>query len=198
MSKYQGNHQRGSRRGKIGFYAAFAICIVAVCMAVYSTYNTVVNPTGAKLNTTPTVAQQVNQPVTGVQQTIPAPTISYHTPTEPTTEEMPSTEDEVTEPTTEDVTYSADALETMLAADLSLGDPVKGGSVCRPYSKDSVYFKNLNVWKPHLGADFKANLGEAVYAMTGGKVTKVTEAFFQFPKCAKSLLREVLPDHPHL
>ena len=78
MSKYY-EHQNRNKRGsksKIGFYAAFAICLVAVCMAVYSTYNTVINPT-AKLSTTPTDAQQVNQAVTGVTVTVPSPTISF-------------------------------------------------------------------------------------------------------------------------
>jgi len=45
--------------------------------------------------------------------------------------------------------------------------------VIRPYTKDSVYFKTLNVWKPHLGVDFEGELGEDVCAMIGGAVTKV-------------------------
>ncbi len=178
MSKYY-EHQNRNKRGsksKIGFYAAFAICLVAVCMAVYSTYNTVINPT-AKLSTTPTDAQQVNQAVTGVTVTVPSPTISFEEPTEALPEiTLPTAvSDEAAEPTTEDTTYSDDALQTMLSADLSLSYPVAGGKVVRPYSKDSVYFKTLNVWKPHLGTDFAADLGANVLAMCGGEVTKVTD-----------------------
>lgn len=175
MSKYYETKKRKRRgRDKIGFYAAFAICVIAVCMAVYSTYNTVINPT-AKLNTTPTAAQQVNQPVTGV--TMP-PTISFYVPTEPVTEMTVPTAvaDEATQqPTTQPVTYSDDALQTMLSADLSLSEPVKGGKVLREYNKKSVYYKTLNVWKPHMGVDFRADLGDEVYAMSSGEVTKVTE-----------------------
>ena len=40
MSRYYSNTQK-SRRERIGFYTALAICLVAVCMAVYSTYSTV-------------------------------------------------------------------------------------------------------------------------------------------------------------
>ncbi len=177
MSKYyeQKNRSKRGRRSKIGFYAAFAICLVAVCMAVYSTYNTVVNPT-AKLGTTPTDAQQVNEAVTGVTVTVPSPTILFEEPTEELPElTLPTAvSDEATKPT-EDTTYSDDALQTMLSADLSLSYPVAGGRVVRPYSKDSVYFKTLNVWKPHTGADFAADLGDDVLAMCGGEVTKITE-----------------------
>ena len=33
----------------------------------------------------------------------------------------------------------------------------------------------LNVWKPHMGCDFAADLGDDVIAMTGGEVTKVSD-----------------------
>ena len=38
-----------------------------------------------------------------------------------------------------------------------------------------MYSKTLNVWKPHLGTDFAADLGDNVLAMCGGEVTKVTD-----------------------
>ena len=63
----------------------------------------------------------------------------------------------------------------MLAADISLNFPVKGGNVLREFSKESVYYKTLNVWKPHNGVDFAANLGDDVMAMSDGEVTKVSE-----------------------
>ena len=40
MSKTNTSNQK-SRREKIGFYTALSICLIAVCMAVYSTYSTV-------------------------------------------------------------------------------------------------------------------------------------------------------------
>ena len=41
MSDYYNNRKKKrSRREKIGFYTACSICLIAVCMAVYSTYNT--------------------------------------------------------------------------------------------------------------------------------------------------------------
>lgn len=179
MSKYyNGEHRkRKNRREKIGFYTAFSICLIAVCMAVYSTYNTVSNSAKQKITDT-SAAKQVNQPVTGIPATPPMPTIGFNSSESETEEETYPTEiAEYEEPETESekTTYSDDALQTMLSADVSLAFPVKGGNVLREYSKESVYFKTLNVWKPHNGVDFAAELGDDVFAMADGEVTKVTE-----------------------
>ena len=73
MSYYYNKNNRRkkrSRREKIGFYTAFSICLVAVCMAVYSTYNTISNPSGIKNEQEATTqALQVNEYVTGVTET---------------------------------------------------------------------------------------------------------------------------------
>ena len=177
MSKYERKRKR-SRRENIGFYAALSVCLIAVCMAVYSTYNTVVNPTGDKLTTMPTQAQQVNKPVTGIRETFPE--ITTEEPTEPPTENeittLPTIVAEKEPPTTETTTKSSNpALQTMLAADLHLKQPLANAQIIREYSQESVYFKTLNVWKPHLGVDYAGKLGDKVSAMTGGEVTKVTD-----------------------
>ena len=41
MSRYYNNNQK-SRRERIGFYTALTICLIAICMAVYSTYSSVI------------------------------------------------------------------------------------------------------------------------------------------------------------
>lgn len=180
MSNYyqNRNRKRRSRREKIGFYTALSICLIAVCMAVYSTYNTVTHQNGAKLTQPATDALQVAEPVTGVAGTIPMPTLGILT-TAPEEVFVPPTavSDADTQPVTQaeepGEASEPDALQTMLAADLSLTFPVKGGNVLRPYSAESTYNKTLNVWKPHTAVDFACELGETVTAMVGGEVTKV-------------------------
>lgn len=175
MSRYYTNNQK-SRREKIGFYTAFSICLIAVCMAVYSTYNSVTDTKAKPASTVETGVAAVVEPVTGVPASVPAPTLGltpirdYTVPTET------SEPDTLPEQTTEAVTKGrADALETMLAAEVSLNMPTKSGHVLREYSKDSVYYKTVNSWKPHTGVDFDGELGDDVLAMLNGEVTKVTE-----------------------
>lgn len=174
MSNYREKNQRRkkrSRREKIGFYTAFSICLVAVCMAVYSTYNTLSTPTSLKSEQTQaTQSLQVNEYVTGVTQS----------PTEQAEEEfqLPTTvSEEYTKPTATEPNESTedDALKTMLSTDISLKYPVESPNVLRAYSKESTYFKTLNVWKPHTAVDFKAELGEDVFSMSDGTVTKISD-----------------------
>ena len=112
-----------SRREKIGFYTALSICLIAVCMAVYSTYSTV-SSTGkiAPVSTSETGVAVFEQSPAKV--TVPAPTLgSYFVgdnkkdTTEPTTDAQPTTT--AAEATASETTKGrADALETMLAADV--------------------------------------------------------------------------------
>lgn len=175
MSDYYNKNSRRkkrSRREKIGFYAAFSICLLAVCMAVYSTYNTISNPSNSKNEQEVTTqALQVNEYVTGVTET-PVSEISEIT-------EPPVTisSDEVTQtiPTEKPESATDDALKTMLSTDLTLSKPVKSGNVIRQFSKESTYYKTLNVWKPHMAVDFEAELGDDVLSMTGGTVTDIKD-----------------------
>lgn len=182
MSHYY-SKKRKNRRERIGFYTAFSICLIAVCMAVYSTYHTVTDSKTTKPVSVAATGVAVNQPVTN--HTVPVPTLGM-TPirdnTVPTATAEPDTMPTAvtTEPVEETTAPSGtqgreDALETMLSADLSLSLPTKSGHVLHEYSRDSVYNKTLNSWKPHTGVDFDAALGDKVLAMVGGEVTKIYE-----------------------
>ena len=169
MSNYYNRNnrrKRKNRREKIGFYTAMSICLIAVFMAIYSTYTTLSEPVN-HTQISPTEIQQVNQNVTGIVATSPTLNISVTVPV-PTT----VTETE-TQPITTEPSETVDALQTMLSTEITLSYPLSTNKVIRPYTKDSVYFKTLNVWKPHLGVDFEGELGEDVSAMIGGAVTKV-------------------------
>lgn len=172
MSDYYNRNngrKKRSRREKIGFYTAFSICLIAVSMAIYSTYNTMSVPQKAtNPQTETTQAQQVNQVVTGVTETLAEPKLDSTIP-----KVTAVSQEETTQPSTSEA--SENALETMLSTDLSLTYPLKSNNILREFSKESVYFKTPNVWKPHLGVDFAGELGDDVCAMADGAVTKVSE-----------------------
>jgi murein DD-endopeptidase MepM/ murein hydrolase activator NlpD len=163
-------NKRKSRREKIGFYTAFSICLIAVCMAVYSTYNTLsVTDKTKKVQISETQAEPVNEVVTGVIETQVATEFDL---TLPTVTSISQTE---TQPVSVEPTDDKTALETMLSTNLTLTYPLQTNKIIRGYSEDSVYFKTLNVWKPHTGVDFAGALGDDVFAMADGAVTKIYE-----------------------
>ncbi len=175
MSDYYNRNNRNrrkSRREKIGFYTAFSICLIAVCMAVYSTYNTLsVSDKTKEVQISETEAEPVNEVVTGVIETQISPELDITFPTV-TSISQTETQPVTTEPSEED---DKTALETMLSTNLTLTYPLSSNKIIRGYSEDSVYFKTLNVWKSHTGVDFAGALGEDVFAMADGAVTKVYE-----------------------
>lgn len=170
MSNYNNRNskKKRSRREKAGFYTASSICLIAVFMAVYSTYNTLSTPQSPQTAQSSTV--QVNNYATGITEpeSTQPPTSVAEFVTKPATQSEPT---EPTQKSTDDKT----ALETMLSTDVELTCPLSSSNIIRPYSEDTVYFKLLNVWKPHTGADFAGKLGDDVKAMTGGTVTKVRD-----------------------
>lgn len=173
MSDYNNRRYRRKRRSRnerIGFYTALSICLIAICMAVYSTYNTLSGSDVSIMQQNATEAKPVNEVVTGVQETIEVPTLNIEIPTILSDD---TTVEETIAPSTED--NSMTALQTMLSTDLTLTYPLKSNNVIREYSEKSVYFKMLNVWKPHKAVDFAGEIGDEVSSMSDGAVTKVYE-----------------------
>ena len=165
------SRKKKSRYEKVGFYTALSICLIAVTMAVYSTYNTI---SGAKEPTeqSTTTAVEVNNQVTGITE-IAEETTFPKVANEITVPTISVTIPPYTEPTEQDTTRNA--LQTMLSTDLTLSYPLNQKNIIREYSEKTVYYKSLNVWKSHLGVDFAGEIGDEVTAMTGGAVIKVYE-----------------------
>lgn len=184
-NKYSGNknrkhRKRKSKREKVGFYVAFAICIVAVGMAVYSTYTGVStylqnDDPANKATVSSEKAVVVNNTVTGVTES-PKPS------TQPTTQK--STNAKTTQPQTVVATDPAEtmptqnALQTMLSVSDSLSFPLDNINIQKDYSEDAVYNKTLNDWRAHPAIDLSANVGDSVYAMVSGKVEDVYQDNF--------------------
>ena len=110
------SRKKKSRYEKAGFYTALSICLIAVTMAVYSTYNTI---SGAKEPTEQptTTAVEVNNQVTGITE-IAEETTFPKVANEITVPTISVTIPPYTEPTEQDTTRNA--LQTMLSTDLTL------------------------------------------------------------------------------
>lgn len=174
-NQYNGNKNRKrkkkSKKEKVGFYVAFAICLVAVGMAVFSTYTGLTNYLVSD-DTTPTTyddnsTEPVNNIVTGVVETKEAEETT--TPPLVISETPPTVA--VTEP--QETQTTEDALQTMLSVSDSLSSPLEDFIIQKPYSEDAVYNKTLNDWRAHPAIDLKANTGDEVHSMVDGEVENV-------------------------
>lgn len=181
MKKYKHNRSKKPTE-RAGFYIALSICLVAVGLAVYSTYTSVSEYLSqddeyysSLVESTAPVAQEV----TGV--------------TEPETETEPPTEEETQEetksksftiyesstlPQSEDVDADAssdlDSLSPVFKVSESLIFPVDSESVLREYSESAVYNSTMQDYRAHTGTDFVANKGEKIYSMCDGVVNSIS------------------------
>lgn len=175
-NKYGGNRNRRRRRKskkeKMGFYLAFAICLVAVGMAVFSTYTGLTNYLidDEKISETSYDATKpVDNIVTGVTE-VPKDDSEETTSPRIIISETPPTA-AATEPAATETTE--DALQTMLSVSDSLSSPLDDFVISKEYSENAVYNKTLNDWRAHTGIDLKADTGDDVYSMGDGTVENV-------------------------
>lgn len=87
MSDYYNNRKKNAVAVKNRIYTACSICLIAVCMAVYSTYNTLSVPSAKTPAATQSNEVKVNENVTGVTQTLPEVKLDVEVPTIAATEE---------------------------------------------------------------------------------------------------------------
>ncbi|MGN0452846.1 MAG: peptidoglycan DD-metalloendopeptidase family protein [Ruminococcus sp.] len=170
MRRYTYKRNQKSRKEKIGFFTAFSICIVAIGLALWSTFASIGgfekrNVTEATyVATFPQFTEAVNKTVTGLTVTEEAEV----TETEPA-ETEPSSES--TDP--EEYTGENSNLQTMLQVSASLDYPVRSQKVNKEYSENAVYNETMNDYRAHTGVDFEAGLGENVVAMSDGTVESI-------------------------
>lgn len=142
-----------------GFYIVFALCLCAIGAAGWYTYSDVAdymnNNEIPKTTTTEPENKQAEVKVEGVNKN--NSTKSTTKPTEPPTE---ATTEDSTEPPTEAPTESERAM------------PVENTEVVWEFSGDRlVYFETLKDWRVHKGADYSAEKGAEVKAVSAGTVT---------------------------
>lgn len=180
MKKFK--HKSTKKPGeRIGFYIALSICLVAVGLAVYSTYTSVRDYlkqsddeySSSLVETTAPVAKDV----TGVteESTDAVATVDEATTSE-TRKKSLTLYETSTLPETEDVDAESDldSLSPVFRVKESLIYPVDSKSVLREYSEEAVYNSTMKDYRAHTGTDFTAKTGENVYAMCDGVVNKIS------------------------
>ncbi len=181
MKKYK--HKSAKKpTERVGFYIALSICLVAVGLAVYSTYTSVSEYLkksddeyySSLIEETVPVAQDV----TGVteEETLYVESTTDEVEQEETRAKSFTLYETSTLPVTEDVDASADldSLSAVLKVTESLIYPVDSESVLREYSETAVYNSTMKDYRAHTGTDFVAKEGEKVYSMCDGVVKSIS------------------------
>lgn len=190
--KNEQDNQKGKKSSRGGFYAALAICVLAIGIAAWSTYDTMsgfLAPTDTEaskstVRDTLTASVPADDPETAVTEGHAHGTASS-VPVEPET--SAAAEVEVTEPAEavpeepaeepaaaepeETVPVEATAAEPVV---YSISDrylyPVSSGEILAPYAEVPVYSETMRDYRVHLGMDLKAERGETVKAAANGIV----------------------------
>lgn len=160
----QKNGRKGSSKG---FYIALGVCLIAVGVAAWTTYDSVVN------YATPEDKSQ-SEPV---QSTAPANnTVSgvYGEPEASSQPEVSSVAPEAasSKPAESKPQKTSSVPDKPTAAEVTSYSFPVGKTVVQKFSADPVYCKTTLDWRAHTGVDLSAEKGEDVKAIANGTVTK--------------------------
>ena len=178
MKKYNKySKKKQSTKEKIGFFTAFSVCLVAIGLALWSTYASIGGLEGNLEENTTSHAllyeetKSVDNPVTGVtvQETIREPETA-----QPSTEATEAEEDDESGMPEAEFAEDGEKLQTILQVPTSLLYPVESQKVSKEYSEQPVHNKTMGDFRLHTGADFEASENENVFAVCDGIVDDIT------------------------
>lgn len=187
MKKYRNNNKRKKERNeRIGFVTAFTVCIIAIGLAIGSTYASIGGldgnlSGGGGSGYTATAGYGGNEAVDNEVKGIVVDNREAEETTVAVTE-LPATEaqsvtqaveTELPDPDTPDT--KADKLETIFQVSSSLLYPVSSQRVAKEYSEQAVYSETMKDYRPHTGTDFEARIGETVFSVCDGIVDDISE-----------------------
>lgn len=185
MKKYRNkNKNKKDRSERIGFVTAFTVCIIAIGLAIGSTYASIGGLEGnlsggggsGYTATSGGDGEAVDNELDGVMVQGGS---DEDEPTSTTVVEEPTTVVQgVTQPDTElpdpDVPdTSEEKLQTIFQVPSSLLYPVNSKRVAKEYSEQAVYSETMQDYRPHIGTDFESAMGSAVFSACDGIVDDV-------------------------
>ena len=158
-------HIQKSGKSNKGFYIALGVCLIAVGVAAWTTYDSVSNY-AVPQDTSQSQAEKTNDTVSGVFVTessgpasSAAPSSQAPSSSEPAASSRPSVS-------------SSPAVKPANAGAQTFSYPV-GKTILQKFSKDPVFSKTTQDWRAHPGLDLSAAAGTSVTASADGTVQKV-------------------------
>lgn len=162
-------HIKEKGKNNKGFYIALGICLVAVGVAAWTTYDSVVNYAVPNNSETSSQTAPANNTVSGVyansSKASSKPAVSSKPESKTPQSSKPSSE-------AAKKTVSKSAAKQTAAKPEVFSYPVSK-VIVQKFSENPVYFKTTDDWRAHTGIDLKADAGSAVKSIAEGKVKKV-------------------------
>lgn len=172
--------KNGGNKSSKGFYIALGVCLIAVGVAAWTTYDSVINyaaPEDESQSETLQSTEPANNTVSGVYgepESSSKPALSSQpesSSVSPSSSKVPSSKPE-SKPEPETKSEAPEPNKPTAANVASYSYPVSR-TVVRKFSTDPIYCKTTLDWRAHTGIDLSAKQGDPVKAIANGTVTKV-------------------------
>lgn len=162
------NMNSNKNKKGIGFFIALGICILAVGIASFTTYNSIKNFTNSEKSTTKTQSEPVEQGTKNEpDETLPDDAFSMYSTSN-------KNEEDKSQVTANEISHdSDDSIETRSETSGLIVYPA-GKEIIKNYSDNNpVYSKTMGDWRVHNAIDFKCEQGSKVQAITDGVVKEI-------------------------
>ena len=189
-NKEMHTEKQKKNKEKKGFYAALAICVAAVGIAAWSTYDTVTDflePANTGTDTLKAASQtavEKDDPESAVDEGHGHGSAVSRAEVQPERTEVKKPESAAKEQAVSSAAEKAEAAQTQPEAQPAeeaaakpeykvspqFLRPVGSDTVVKPYSEVPVYSETMRDYRAHLGADYVAERGETVKAAANGVV----------------------------
>lgn len=162
------NMNSNKNKKGIGFFIALGICILAVGIASFTTYNSIKNFTNSEKSTAKTQSETVEQSAKNdPNEALPDDAFSMYS----TSNKREENNSQVA--TNETSHDSDDSIETRSESSGLIVYPA-GKEIIKNYSDNNpVYSKTMGDWRVHNAIDFKCEQGSKVQAITDGVVKEI-------------------------
>ena len=171
------NNNKSRKNGGKGFYIALGVCLIAIGVASWTTYDSVVKFANPEGSSSSEAAEPTQNTVSGVAATITPPessskpevkeessSVSSEEPKEEAPSSKPAEAISKPEPSQTEQKPAAPAKAPVYLYPVS-------STVTKNFSgNDPIFSETMQDWRAHRGVDLSAKTGDAVTAITAGKV----------------------------
>ena len=160
------NDNHSAKGNNKGFYIALGVCLIAIGVAAWATYDSVVKYANPETTVSSSPAKETQRTQSGVYAAESKPVSSAPE------SEKPAVSSRAPETSSKAPAASSPAKAKQTATQPESFVYPAGKTVAKNFSGDNlIYSDTMGDWRAHKGTDFSANIGDPVKAMAAGKVT---------------------------